>query len=231
MILCAILGCLSVLYFSLETWKNEQSKARRAALRAQYDHHAQSVELAERESLASGELWVGDLHAPVASGIDSTTALFPPSAHSQRIFGDNVFESLGLSVNTELHQCHAGSSLCSSGGSITVRHRGKIVCVVSVGLLQIRGSKSISDYRIGWSPDSQGQARTTQEKLELLEQLAEGGLPSNHRSFDELMQAAYGFDGSTPLDSNEELRKKLVATIFRAVLSSRSRTEMTSEDV
>jgi hypothetical protein len=93
--------------------------------------------------------------------------------------------------------------------------------VISVGLLRVRGSQLLSDFRIGWSPDEQGQPRTEEEKIRILEQLAVGGLPGSHATFSQLMSSAYGFDRSSTPESEEELRKKLVETILRAVLNSR----------
>ena len=217
MLVTVLCGTIA-LFLRIEPWRDHTSAARDWAVQAQLDQQKSEAERLESERIQSGELWVGQLYPEDDLQTESTHVSSSNLLSTERVFGATHFEQLGLSVTTELHQCQPGSSTCGSGGTIEVSLNGQTVCVMSLGILQSASTENSSHYRVDWNPDRQGRYQSEDEKLRLLEQVAAGGLPSSQNSFHRLMRSAYGFD--PVVESDDEVRRKLVSTIFRAIVNS-----------
>jgi hypothetical protein len=217
-----LLGLL-LLLLRVEPWKNESSEARQREFHARLQHEQLIAQQGEGDRIASGEVWVGQIHAP----LDWPAETLEESAHqpsvSERVFGSTTYDPENLEVSIELHQCSPGNPRCSSGGSLLVRREDRVLFAMSLGLLQPPDTENHSHYRIEWQTDRYGRHRTEDEKLRLLEHLAVGGLPSESLALYQLVRAAYGFEQLIDLDGEHELRRAIVSTIFRMIVDRRRR--------
>jgi hypothetical protein len=169
----------------------------------------------ERAQLASGQLWNGALHAPL--DVDEPPQSASTMPVQRRVAGtfDLVSRDGIWSVTVDLHECFPGSTLCSTGGVISLRHRGHDVCSISAALCQPRTRCDVPGFRVSWARDWQG------DRLQLMRELGGAGAAPNAEQFDTLLRAAYS--GRHP---QEVHRESLVRGIFRAIASERTKQEM-----
>jgi hypothetical protein len=223
-ILIAALIVLSSAW-GLSTWVRGQAKARREALHlATLEQDLQELQRVEQARVASGDVWVEELHArlPAETGAQAPSSPNVNSLlHQRRLARLMHFPGSELTVNTELHECNPGSEVCTTGGSIQVRMGTHFVCAVSVGLLQVSASGQPSSYyRVDWQPKADGSTLTRAEKLAIVHQLALGGRLRSTSELQSLLESAYSLPtGSAAGDENPHLRS-LVSTIFRAIVDS-----------
>ena len=211
----------------------QASELQQARDRSHFERIATTAELAEREQLRRDELWIGrlydDTEQSVPNDLERPEFRPPPGAH--RIAGRIDFEEESLAVNLELHECQPGSSLCATGGTLTVFNGDRPLCVISVGILQAPSDGiAQSHYRVSWQPHADGISITNPERIHAMHQLAgKTAIPDRSRFF-QLLRAGYADESrqnSAPLE--ESLEKQLIRAICRAIVRSRSALKSQAE--
>lgn len=152
---------------------------------------------------------------------------FRPSPRSRRINGTIDFEQESLSVNLDLHECQPGSSLCATGGTMTVFAGDQPLCVISVGILQPPSDGlPPNHYRVEWHAREDGFSFADADRISTLNRLAGTAAILDRSGFLQLLRAGYA-DGS-PEDSastEESLEKRLIRAICTAIVRSRTPTQ------
>ncbi len=219
-LLLTVLFALAVVALSAAFRQHRKSALLESEFVATLERQANEAVHIERERIGKGRVWVGELHESLDGPLDPTTSAIPDCA-SRRLSGLTQFEDCELSVTLELHECDPGSRSCASGGNIEVNHDGRIVCSISVGLLQVTDAGRSSNYRINWHADETGRPLENDAKLRILRRLAGGRLASNRAAFRGLMQSAYRNAQRGNVNDDAKLRRTIVCTIFNAIIDSR----------
>ena len=219
-LLLTALFALAVVALSGAFRQHRKSALLESEFTATLERQANESVRIEREQIDKGRVWVGELHESLDGPPGPPTSAIPDRA-SRRLFGLTQFEDCELSVTLELHECDPGSRSCTSGGNIDVNHGDRIVCSISVGLLQVTDAGRSSNYRVNWHSDEAGRPLENDAKLRILRQLAGGRLASNRAAFHGLMQSAYRNAQRGNVDDDANLRRAIVRTIFNAIIDSR----------
>lgn len=206
--------------------RQQLSRQRRAEFQAHLERQADERRQDVRTRIDAGEIWIGQLHGAID---DLPEAPGPPRADapSSLPFQKRIMHRIdmhGFTLLVELHECHPGSPLCSTGGSIEVHRGERSVCLVSVGLLQaLNIDGKASHYRIDWQPTADHDPFTVDEKLQIVQQLACDRRPATPVEFRDMLRTAYGDEMQSDAGKGREHHlRSLVSTVFSAIVVSRA---------
>jgi len=226
-----LLLCLLVSLIGMQQlfalWKRQSSSSLDAEYQSQIQEHARQAIRAEREFVRRGVLWIGELHErePVAEAVsEKNSSLATAQKHVATTVG---FDRERLSADVELHECNAGSSRCSSGGGITVFLADRVMCRISVWVLQSQESVQQNLYKVWWEPREDGLPFTESEQLDVLRRLAGEGEFPDRDLFHRLLRVAYDYEPQkvSPFPT-ESIEKQIVRTVCRAIVHSRAHKDL-----
>jgi hypothetical protein len=234
MFLLCLLAALIVIQ-QLRKWEDlRSSELRSSRNRSHVEGVIQHANLAEREQVSRGALWIGRLHdqrGEPANDDSGHHSLAPAATDSKRIAGRIDLGQDSLSAIVNLHECHPGSWLCSTGGEIILLDGERTVCAFSVGLLQPpEDGGQDSYYCVSWKDREGGIALTEPERLKILERLAGAGEVPDRAWFHRLLRTAYGYESPVAsLRESESIQKAIVRSVLGAIARSRADQQLPFE--
>lgn len=210
--LLATLLCVSV------SWRSRRVALRQSRYQSQLDHEAQKHRGLEAAKVASGQLWVGELHPPALTAQPETEA-GSDLIQQRRIAGDLRSQTATISAQFELHECQPGSAKCSAGGNVVVSADGQPLATIAVGIMQA----GQSHYRVDWLP---GTALSDAEKFDVLQELAgDDAQPSDYEQLNELARDVFGQAAADQSSDDVQRQQELVRSILCSIIKSKASGE------
>lgn len=196
-----------------------QHLAAKSQLAAQQTHLVSSRQQDVRitnELIESGRLWIGQLHEHSEAAIQNTANNTRNTMQRRLVLGRlKLTESTPrLTANLEMHECDPSSQTCATGGSITLLDDERLMCRISISLLQPQGQPS--RFEVAWL----GNEHDADSKLALVKRLCGDGPPPDRDTFRRLLQAAYSEDQNNFEHSASSHKAALVRAVLQAICAS-----------
>lgn len=193
--------------------------AAESLLAAQQTHLARVRQENERtasELIESGRLWTGPLHGHSEAALQDTTNNTRDTTQRRLALGRLKLEESTprFTANLEIHECDPHSQTCATGGSITLLDNERLVCRISISLLQSQGQPS--NFEVAWA-SNEHEAGT---KLALVKRLCGDGPLPDRDTFQRLLQAAYAEGQNSFEHSVNSHKAALVRAVLRAICAS-----------
>jgi hypothetical protein len=212
--LIVLLGALQIHH-----WREEIAFERQAeASRMQAEEFAVIERAREDQSCSDGTVWRGVLKVEPPSLVDIPLPIAAAQSLllSQRIAGRLVSSNKDVTVEYDMHECHPGSQLCSTGGTIYIRKADRLLASISLSLLQSDGTGGLrSSFHVHWLDRSLDQ----EAKIGLFKYLASSSTALPTAPLGELLRSKYLVTGaSTAATVTNELDESLLRTVLNGIL-------------